>query len=93
MRRVQIKQTFKLRLLALVLALALIWYSLNPAPEPVIRKKREAEPPDEKKRNVELRSMPVTLLFVFRPTGEVVEHFPLSDEDEDDFEWPEYIDG
>jgi hypothetical protein len=91
MRRVQTKQTFKLRLLALVLALALVWYSLNPAPRPIIRKKREAEPPDEKKRNTEPRSMPATLPIVLKLLGEMAEPFSLPDDDE--FEWPEYLDG
>jgi hypothetical protein len=91
MRRELSKQTFKLRLLALVLALALVWYSLDPAPRPVIRKKREAEPPDEKKRRVEPRSMPSTLPVGLKPTGEMAEPFPLPDEDE--FEWPEFIEG
>ena len=93
MRRERTKKTFKLRLLALVLALALVWYGLNPAPRPVIRKKTEAEPPDEKKRNVEPRSMPATLLVALRPTGEAIEPLPTPDKDEDDFEWPEFIDG
>jgi len=93
MRRGQTKQTLKLRLLALVLALALVWYSLNPAPRPIIRKKREAEPPDEKKRNVEPRSMPATLPIVFKPTGETIEPLLTPGKDEDDFEWPEFIDG
>ena len=93
MRREQTKQTLKLRLLAFVLALALIWYSLNPAPRPVIRKKREAEPPDEKKRNVEPQGMPATLPMAFRLMGAEVELLPSCDKDEDDFEWPEFIDG
>lgn len=92
MRRVQTKQTFKLHLLAFVLALAILWYSLNPAPGPVLRKKREAEPPDEKKRTIEPRSMPVTLPIGFKPTVEMAQPFPLPD-DEDEFEWPEFIDG
>ncbi|PYS89371.1 MAG: hypothetical protein DMF64_17960 [Acidobacteria bacterium] len=93
MRRERTKQTFNLQLLALVLALALIWYSLNPAPRPVIRKKREAEPPDEKKRNVAPQSMPATFLITFRPTGGAAELLPSPDEDKDDLDWPEFIDG
>jgi hypothetical protein len=93
MSRVQTKQTLKLHLLAFVLALALVWYSLNPVPRPVIRKKREAEPPDERKRTTEPRSMPATSPIVLKPTGEMAEPFPLPDEDEDEFEWPEFIDG
>jgi hypothetical protein len=93
MSRVQTKQTLKLRLLALVLALALVWYSLNPVPTPIIRLKRDDELPDEKKREVEPYSMPATLPLVFTPLGETKEHLPSPDDDEDDFEWPEFIDG
>jgi hypothetical protein len=93
MSREQTKQTLKLRLLAFVLALALMWYSLNLAPRAVIHTKREDELPDEKKRNVEPRSMPATLPVAFRPTGEAIAPLPTPDKDEDDFEWPEFIDG
>lgn len=93
MRRVQTKQTLKLRLLAFVLALALVWYSVNPAPRPVARRKQEDEPPDEKKRNVEPQSMPATLLLGFRPLVEAPGISSPPDEDVDDFEWPEFIDG
>lgn len=91
MNREQTKQTFKLQLLAFVLALAILWYSLNPAPSPVLRKKREAEPHDEKKRTIEPRSMPANLPIVLKPMGKMAEPFPIPDEDED--EWPEFIDG
>lgn len=90
MRRERTKQTLKLRLLTLVLTLALVWYSFNPTPRPVIRKKREVGPPGEKKRNVEPRAMPTTLPIGFRPA---VGPPPPADDDEDDFEWPEFIDG
>jgi hypothetical protein len=92
MRSAQTKQTLRLRLLAFVLALALIWYSLNPLPKPLVRRQQEAEPPEEKKRNLEpQRLLPATLSAVFRPTEEVAERLQFSDED--DFEWPEFIDG
>jgi hypothetical protein len=93
MRREQTKQTLKLRLLALVLALALAWYSPNPAPAPIIRRKRDDEPPDEKKRNIELQSMAATLSVAFKPIMEITEPLQSSDGGEDDFEWPEFIDG
>jgi hypothetical protein len=93
MRKERTKQIFKLRLLALVLALALVWYSLNPVPRPVIRRKRDDELPDEKKRNVEPQSMPATLPVVFRSLGEVEEALLPHDEDVSDFQWPEFIDG
>jgi len=93
MRGEQTKQTLKLRLLALLLALILIWYSRNPAPRPVIRKIREAEPPDEKKRNVEPQTMPTTFPFAFRSTGEAAILLPASDGNKEDLDWPEFIDG
>jgi hypothetical protein len=85
--------SFKLRLLAIVLALALIWYSLNPTQRPAIRKKRDAKLPDEKRQNIEPRSMPTILPIAFRPMERIVELLPSSDEGEDDFDWPEFIDG
>jgi hypothetical protein len=93
MIRARTKQGLKLRLLAFVLTFALVWYSINPAPTPVIRKKREAEPPDEKRRNAVPKSMLETLSAVFKPTGEAAEPLQTLGEDEDDFEWPEFIDG
>ena len=93
MRRVQTRQTFKLRLLAFVLALALMWYSFNPTPRPITRIKREDELPDEKKRKVAPQSMAATLPLAFRPMGEIENVLLSPDADEDDFEWPEFIDG
>lgn len=93
MRRTQTKQTLKLRLLAFVLALALVWYSLNPTPTPIIRRKRDDKAPDEKKRNVEPHSMPATLPLAFSHLWETAEALRSPDEDDDDFEWPEFING
>ncbi len=93
MRIEQTKQNLKLRLLALVLALALIWYSLNPVSRPIIRHKRDDEPPDEKKRNIEPQPMPATLPVAFRPIIKIAEPLQSSRGDGDDFEWPEFIDG
>jgi hypothetical protein len=93
MRRERTKQTLKLRLMAFVLALALMWYSLNPAPIAITSRKPEAELPGEKKRNVEPQSMPATFPIAFRQLGERTEYLLPPAEDEDDFEWPEFIDG
>lgn len=93
MSRAQTKQSLKLHLLALVLALALVWYSLNPVLTTIIRRKQEPEPPDEKKRNVEPHHMPGTLSVGFRPIRARADRLSAPDEDEDDFEWPEFIDG
>jgi hypothetical protein len=59
--RGQTKLSFKLRLLALVLALILTWYSLNPSLKPTNGIIRDVQAPDEQKRNVEPYSMPATL--------------------------------
>jgi hypothetical protein len=93
MRRAQAKKSFKIWLLALVLTLALVWYSLNPLPTPIIRRKRDDELPDEKKRNLEPHSMPSALPFAFRSTGKIAVSSLSSDENEDDFVWPEFING
>lgn len=93
MIRERTKQTFKLRLLAFVLALAIVWYSLNPVPAPILRRKRNDDLPDEKKRNLEPQSMPATVPLVFRPTGGTAKTLPSTYKDQDDFEWPEFIDG
>ena len=94
MRRGRAKQTLKLRLLALVLALALSWYSVNPAPRLPERGKREGDEPDAKKREAE----PQRLAALWPPPmpGRRVAELKDSSspiEDDDDFEWPEYIDG
>jgi hypothetical protein len=87
------KQTLKLRLLAFVLALAIVWYSFNPISTSITRRKRDDELPDEKKRNIEPHRMPAILPLAFRPIRDMAEPLPSPDEDEDDFEWPEFIDG
>lgn len=93
MSSVQSKQSLKLHVLAFVLAMALLWYSLNPVPSPLTGRKREDELPDEKKREVEPASRQPTILPLklgaFRAQlGTVI----TSLQDEDDFEWPDYID-
>jgi hypothetical protein len=94
MRRERTKQTYKLRLLALVLALALLWYSLNPAPSPVSRHKSEEEPPDEKRREMEPQVQGARLMPVVSGTLKLGgDASPPPVEDVDDFEWPEFIDG
>lgn len=94
MSREQAKQSFILHLLSLVLAFALLWYSLNPAPKAVMTQKPETEPPDEKKRKAEPQSMPVTLPLAITPQRETAANLaPSPNIDEDDFQWPEFIDG
>lgn len=91
MRREQNKQTFKLQLLAFVLALALLWYSINPAPSPVSRNKSEGELPDEKRRELEPKLQRGHTPPVSSKTFES-SSMSTSAPDEDDFEWPEFID-
>lgn len=93
MSRKQNKQTFKLQILALVLAVALLWYSINPAPSPIKRNKPKDEPADEKRRELEpqLRSSDAkpASLKAFKIDGKGAS---AAIEDEDDFKWPEFID-
>ncbi|HEX8775158.1 MAG TPA: hypothetical protein VF735_16405 [Pyrinomonadaceae bacterium] len=94
MRRAYTKRTFKLRLLAFVLASALAWYSVNPAPRPFTRIRREDELPDEWKRELEPGLHGAAISPVALGTsGTALEQTPLPDQDEDDFEWPDFIDG
>jgi hypothetical protein len=80
--------------LALVLTLALIWYSLNPAPRPLKRIKREDEQPDEKKREAEPQLRATALLPLMPGRGVAgLKDSSAPTKEEDDFEWPEFIDG
>jgi hypothetical protein len=92
MKRERKKQGFRLHLLAFVLASALAWYSLNPAPGPVSRIGREDDEPDELKREAEPRLPGAAMLSLVLGMLEACER-PSASPDEDDFEWPEYIDG
>jgi hypothetical protein len=94
MHREQNKQTFQLQLLALVLTLALVWYSLNPAPASILRLKREEELPDEKKRRLEPQTERAASLSGAPGWLRGNRAAPQSaNEDEDDFDWPDVIDG
>ena len=93
MRQERIEQTIKLQLLAFVLALAILWYSLNPAPASIARIKREDEVPEEKKREAEPRIQGTALwpLMLATPQADLADK-PFSDQDEDNFDWPDLID-
>ncbi len=93
MRKERIEQTFKLRLLAFVLALALLCYCLNPAPRPIARITSEDEVPDEKKREAEPQLQRAAALpIAFVTLGACSADNPLPNQDEDDFDWPDLID-
>jgi len=85
----RLKRAVRLRLLALVLAVALTWYTLNPAPGSVRSVVSEEEQPDERRREVKSRVAgfesnamePVMFESVSDPAVENI----------DDLEWPEVI--
>lgn len=103
MRREGTRQTFKLRLLAFVLALVLVWYAINPAPGSISRDKPEGELPDEKRRDLEPQRQRCGLETQFLRADALPGTFGMvergmaasaaADEDIDYFEWPEFIDG
>jgi hypothetical protein len=74
------RQTFRLRVLALVLALALTWYSANPAQGATVRRRRPTgDGPDEKRRPA-------------RPPAGGRAALPTAEEDiSDELDWPEYV--
>lgn len=86
-----LKQELRLRLLALVLALALTWYAVNPAPGPVRRGvRRDDEPPEGERREAKRAgrgaASGVAVMAERRPA-------PKPDEtDADELDWPEFID-
>ncbi|HEY0320841.1 MAG TPA: hypothetical protein VGC66_07815 [Pyrinomonadaceae bacterium] len=98
MRKENTKQSFKLHLLALILSLALYWYTINPAPYTALRRPSQPDPPDAKKRDAEPRinHAPPSLRFYSPRPWEASDASPSdkeSDEETDDFDWPEFIDG
>jgi hypothetical protein len=90
-----IEQGLKLRLLALVLALVLFWYSLNPAPYTAARRQSRDNLPDPKKRTPEPQSREASpsLQFYRLTRLDTSEAESSPDEESDDFDWPEFIDG
>jgi hypothetical protein len=90
MKREVQKQSFKLWLLALVLALALTWYTLNPSAAAIQPSKQEDDPPDAKPCQAQVQTaddlcalrMPLT----FPPARTRSSSF------EESFDWPEYLD-
>jgi len=93
MREEQFIHQLRLRLMALVLALVLTWYAINPAPASVQRVRRGEEQPDEKRReansppggNFEQTTTQATAMKT------VPDSFSSAELDVDDFEWPEVI--
>ena len=93
MREEQTIQIIRLRLLALVLALALTWYALNPAPGPVHQVTRDEGRPDENRREVKPAfgaSHP--LARVEAGVGWASVNSPPDAGEWGELEWPEIID-
>jgi hypothetical protein len=73
------------------LALALVWYSLNPAPISLARIEREDEPPDEEKRAAGPQLQSEAIWSAVSGTlGAGLGDSPLPNQD--DFDWSEFID-
>jgi hypothetical protein len=90
MKEGQARQTIKLRLLTLVLVLALIWYTMNPAPGSVHRVQRDEGPPDEERRGAK---WPPMIDHNFDGAAALVIESAVDPavEDIDALEWPEII--
>jgi hypothetical protein len=94
MREETFRRAIRLRMLALVLALALTWYAINPAPGSPTPIRRDEGQPDEKRR--EARSLSgVNFDPVWTRTDaseSPSDPFSSAFENLDDLEWPEVID-
>ena len=93
MREHQLKQAFKLRLLTVVLALALTWYAINPAPGPVRRIKPEDDQPDARKPDSRSRTSAAPLFLDEHGAQRLAasDALPTPSEEIDDRDWPEFI--
>lgn len=85
----RVSQTLRLKLLALVLALALTWYALNPAPGPARPRVRRGKEPDGERREGKSPAGRVPSP-VFGAAGLAFVP-PSSREEPEELEWPEYI--
>lgn len=94
MREEGFRQAIRLRLLALVLALALTWYALNPAPGPARTEKRETDPHDEGRleANIAFESNYHTARSEVGVSVRSVKRSSRAEESADGLEWPEIID-
>ncbi|HZI17762.1 MAG TPA: hypothetical protein VEY09_04130 [Pyrinomonadaceae bacterium] len=90
----QIRHILKLRLLALVLALALGWYALNPAPGPVRLSRRGPEDePDEQRREEKsaIGGRVAADAVLGRVSGGIGSGSPPPKGDVEELDWPEYL--
>jgi hypothetical protein len=93
-REESFRRAIRSRLLALILALALTWYALNPALAVVVRAdRRETEPPDEQRHEAKTtRGAVVHTAQAERVTGGLCLNPSSHAEEVDELEWPEVID-
>ncbi len=94
MSREQTISGMRLRLLAIVLVLALVWYAMNPAPGPVRRAKAEGGPDGEQREAESPADVGYGLELIeeggTRPYSRPV---PIGEgDDANDLEWPDVID-
>lgn len=93
MREERLRRAIRLRLLTLVLAIALTWYAINPAPGSMTGIRRDEGQPDEKRREArspsQLNGEPVWIGET--ATKSILDPFSSVVEDTDDLEWPEII--
>jgi hypothetical protein len=88
------RRAIRMRLLAFVLACALTWYALNPAPGSVRPDGRETEPPDENRREAKIgmrASYEPEWMESEAKRPSVVNPTSCTDE-VGELEWPEIID-
>ena len=84
-------QRIRLQLLALVLAIALTWYAINPAPGAMAGINQDEGLPDEKRRE---EKPPSRMRYDFGGKGASMMGLAAEPvvEDVEDLEWPELID-
>lgn len=93
MREERFRQAIRLRLLAFVLALALTWYAMNPAPGPIYRGTRDEGQPDENRREVK-PTFGANCRLAVTEAGVGGSHVnsQACAEGPGELEWPEFID-
>jgi hypothetical protein len=94
MREERLRQAFRLRQLTLVLALALTWYAVNPAPGSMTGTKSDGRQPDEKCRKARsLSGLNCDSVWTEANATEAAsDPFLSAGQNIDDLEWPEVID-
>lgn len=84
------KRSLKLRLLAIVLALALAWFIINPAPGP-IRRERKATPPDANKLQAKAEAASLSSSAHSSRRRAIANTAAVATVGDELFDWPEFI--